>query len=789
MTTGDKVGEGPTDVSTHHHSELVAEMRLEEKAALLTGASGWTTVGVPRLGVEPLFLADGPHGVRRVPDVDSLDMVTAIPATCFPTATSLASSWDPDLLRAVAGAIGSEARALGVDMVLGPGVNMKRSPLCGRNFEYFSEDPFLAGELAVAYIEGVQSRGVGACLKHFAVNNQETRRFSVDARLDERTLREIYLPAFEAAVRRAKPWAVMCSYNSVNGQMASENSYLLTDILRDEWGFDGVVMSDWGAVRNRVLAAAAGLDLEMPGPRAHRVAGVVGAVQDGRLPVEVVDAASERIVRLGERVAGRATTVPFEPEEHHTLARRAAAEGMVLLKNDGTLPLRDCARIAVIGRGARVPHYQGTGSSHITPTQLDEPLTELSRQAGSAVVEYAEGHAEGPEERQDLMDEAIGTAAAADVAVVFATLPDWKEAEGADRMDIHLPAQQVKLIKAVAAAQPRTVVVLNNGSAIAVGDWVDGVAAVLDAWLMGQAGGSALADVIFGHVNPSGKLAETFPVRLEDTPAYLNFPGDRDVVRYGEGLFIGYRWYDARDIPVQFPFGHGLSYTTFEYSDLRVSEQVRDARHGLTLSLLVTNSGALAGKEVVQVYVRPRASRLARPDRELKGFAKVAVDPGEARSVSITLDARAFEYFDPGAGWVCDAGEYELLVGSSSRDIRLSATVQVLGPGRSLDLGRYSTLGDWLNDPVGRPLALKLLEELGPPLARALGSEPDDPERLSALALVFLESMPVPTVAEFAGAPSTFGTNGDEVVETLLDLVASAGQVSDSSDKAHDERS
>lgn len=788
MTSSDKVGDGSPDLSAYRPPEVVAEMRLEEKAALLTGASAWTTAGVPRLGVKPLFLSDGPHGVRRVPDVDSLDMVTAIPATCFPTATSLASSWDPDLVRTIAGAIGSEARALGVDVILGPGVNMKRSPLCGRNFEYFSEDPFLAGELAVAYIEGVQERGVGACLKHFAVNNQETRRFTVDARLDERTLREIYLPAFEASVRRAKPWAVMCSYNSVNGQMASENAYLLTHVLRTEWGFDGVVVSDWGAVRDRVRAAAAGLDLEMPGPRAHRVAGVVDAVREGRLPVEVVDAATERLVRLGERVAGRGDTVSFDAAEHHTLARRAAAEGIVLLKNDGTLPLREGTRVAVIGRGGRVPHYQGTGSSHITPTRLDEPLAELTRQAG-ALVEYAEGHADGPEERPDLIDEATGIAAVADVAIVFATLPDWKEAEGADRTDIDLPAQQVALIKAVAAVQPRTVVVLNSGSAVATGAWVDDVAAVLDAWLMGQAGGSAVAEVLFGRVNPSGKLAETFPVRLEDTPSYLRFPGDGDAVHYGEGPFIGYRWYDARDMPVQFPFGHGLSYTSFEYSDLSVSQETGAVRHGLTLSLRVTNTGELAGKEVVQVYVRPRTPRVTRPDRELKGFAKVALEPGETRSVSITLNARAFEHFDPESGWVCDSGRYELLVGASSRDIRLATTIEVIGHGPSADLGLYSPLGDWLVHPEGRPLALRLLEELGAPLARALGSEPDDPDRLSALALVFLESMPMPTVAEFAAAPSTFGANGDEVVETLLALVARSPQGSDPSDQTHEERS
>jgi beta-glucosidase len=528
-------------------------------------------------------------------------------------------------------------------------------------------------------------------------------------------------------------------------------------------------MSDWGAIRDRVRALAAGVDLEMPGPRAHRVRHVVDAVLERRLPEAVVDAAAERIVRLGERVADRPTLDSFDAAEHHALARRAASEGMVLLKNDGVLPLRPGARVAVIGRAACEPHYQGMGSSHITPTRLDEPLAEIRRMAGSTLVDYAEGYTDSSEKRTDLIDDAIAVAEKADVAVVFVTVPAWKEIEGADRTDINLPDQQVQLIKSVAAVQPRTVVVLNNGSAVAMAEWVDDVAAVLEAWMMGQAGGGAVADVLSGLVNPSGKLAETFPLRLEDTPAHLNFPGDKDVVRYAEGLFIGYRWYDARDIRVQFPFGHGLSYTSFEYANLQVAHNAVDHRDGLTLNVDVTNVGGVAGKEVVQVYVRERAPRLQRPDRELKGFAKVSLAPGETTTVTISLGRRAFMHFDPLAGWVSDAGDYDLLVGASSRDIRLTTTVRIRPDGgRATDLGRYSTLGDWLNDPLGRPGAEQLLDELGPALARALGSEPDDPHRPSELALTFLESMPVATVVDFAASPSALGTTGDEVVDALL---------------------
>jgi beta-glucosidase len=752
---------------------LVAEMTVEEKADLLTGASGWTTVGVPRLGVKSVFVADGPHGVRRALDSGSFDTLIAQPATCFPTASLLASSWDVEMVRSVGAAIGDEARALGVDVVLGPGVNIKRSPLCGRNFEYFSEDPYLSGEMAVAHIDGVQSRGVGASVKHFAVNNQETRRFSVDAQVDERTLREIYLPAFEAAVRRARPWTVMCSYNRINGVLGTEQRYLITDILRGEWGFDGLTMSDWGAVRDRVAAVAAGLDLEMPGPRRHRTQRVLDAVKRGDLALDLVDAAVARVVELSMRTADRGDRpARLEADAHHRLARDAAAAGMVLLKNDGLLPLRGASRIAVVGRSARDPHYQGTGSSHITPTRLDVPFDEVALMAGDAVLTFAEGYSDTPELRPDLVKEAAAVAADADVAVLFATVPPWKEIEGADRDDIDLPEQQVALIKAVAAVQPRLVVVLNNGSAVAMAEWIEPVAAVLEAWMMGQAGGGAVADILFGRVNPSGKLAETFPRRLEDTPSFSNFPGERDVARYGEGLFVGYRWYDARDIDPQFPFGHGLSYTKFEYSGVRASRAEIESSEGVEVSLDVKNTGDRAGQEVVQVYVRPPRSSVLRAGRELRGFAKVSLDTGETKTVAIQIEPRAFAFYDVvAAEWVTLAGEYELLVGASSRDIRGKATVRIAeGSPRKSTLARHSLLSDWLDHPLGRPIAEDLLGRLKPALARSLGSEPDMPDEPAALTMVFLRSMPVPTVVEFAMDPDS--PYGDDVADAMLERLS-----------------
>ncbi len=681
---------------------ILAGMTLEEKAALCTGASAWTTTPVERLGVPEMFVADGPHGVRRM--ANPHHSKGSLPATCFPTASCMASTWDVDLIYALGQALAEECIALKVDVVLGPGTNMKRSPLGGRNFEYYSEDPYLAGQMAASFITGVQSKGVGTSLKHFAANNQETQRMLISARVDERTLREIYLPAFETAVKKAQPWTVMCAYNKINGTYGSENHRLLVDILKNEWAFQGLVVSDWGAVHNRVTALKSGLDLEMPGPRDRRVQAVVGAVHSGDLDESIVDEAVRRILRIVFMAAETPKGAPFDASAHHALARRVAAEGMVLLKNNGILPLQSAKRIAVIGRAAQEAHFQGGGSSHINPTQVDRPFEELQKVAGDAELSYAEGYPEGMAFDQSLIDAAANMARPADVALLYLALPEAKESEGYDRTDLDLTGQEVALIKAVTSVQPETVVILNNGAPVAMADWIDGPAAVLEAWMMGQAGGGAIADVLYGRVNPSGKLAETFPIRLADTPAYINFPGGAGEVLYGEGIFIGYRYYDARAMPVQFPFGHGLSYTTFAYTNPRVSATSFRDVDGLTVAVDVTNTGKVAGKEVVQVYVHDHKSRLARPPQELKGFAKVELEAGQTRTVAVSLDFRAFAYFHPGyRQWITEDGEFDIRIGASASDIRCTLTVTLQC---TLDLpsilNRDSTLRDWVEDPRGR---------------------------------------------------------------------------------------
>jgi len=649
---------------------IISQMTLEEKAAICTGASPWTTTPVERLGVPELIMSDGPHGVRRVPDVHSM-AIQSLPATCFPTASCLASTWDVDLLHKMGEALAEECIALNVDVLLGPGANMKRSPLGGRNFEYFSEDPYLAGELAASFINGVQSRGVGTSLKHYAANNQEFQRFSISAEVDERTLREIYLPAFEKAVKQGKPWTVMCAYNKLNGEYCSENHYLLTDILKNEWGFEGLVVSDWGAVHDRVASLQGGLDLEMPGPQDRRVKAVVEAVRSGNLDEALLDESVHRILSVVFKAKETPKNGTFDVDTHHKLAHQIATEGIVLLKNNGILPLKGQQHIAAIGRAAENAHFQGGGSSHINPTKVAVPFKELKARAGDVELTYAEGYPTDNSFCQELIDQAVDLAQSADVAVLYIALPAFKESEGYDRPDLDLTEQQVALIKAVAKVQPNTVVVLNNGAPIAMRAWMDDVAAVLEAFMMGQAGGAAIADVLFGRVNPCGKLAETFPLKLFDTPAHLNWPGGAGEVRYGENLFIGYRYYDAREVPVLFPFGYGLSYTKFEYGNPSVSAHTFKDVDGLAVTVDVTNTGKFAGKEIVQVYVHDQKSGLVRPPKELKGFAKVELQPGETKSVSIRLDFRAFAYYHPEyKQWITEDGDFDILIAASAADIR-----------------------------------------------------------------------------------------------------------------------
>jgi len=733
---------------------LIAQMTLEEKAALSIGASAWTTTPIEHLDVPEMVVADGPHGVRRVPGVNEMGS-TSLPATCFPTASSLASTWDVGLVQRVGETLGEECVALNVDVLLGPGVNMKRSPLGGRNFEYFSEDPYLAGELAASFINGVQSKGVGTSLKHYTANNQEFQRFSISAEVDERTLREIYLPAFAKAVKQAQPWTVMCAYNKVNGAFASEHDQLLNKILKDEWGFKGLVVSDWGAVHDRVAALKGGLDWEMPGPQERRAKEVIAAVESGELDEAVLNESVRRILRIVMMAAETPKGGKFDMDAHHELAHQAASEGMVLLKNNGLLPLRGQQQIAVIGRSAENAHFQGGGSSHISPTKVAVPFKELQAQAGDAKLAYAEGYPEDNTFRQDMIDEAVDLSKEADVALLYIALPTFKESEGYDRNDLDLTDQQIALIKAVAAVQPNTVVILNNGSALTMSAWIDDVAAVLEGWLMGQAGGMAIADILFGKVNPSGKLAETFPLKLADNPAHINWPGEAGSVRYGEGIFIGYRYYDAKEMPVLFPFGYGLSYTTFAYNNAKVSAtQFKDV-DGVTVSVDVTNTGDVAGKEVVQFYVHDKDAGLVRPEKELKGFAKVELQPGETKTVSVALNFRAFAFYHPEyAQWITEDGDFDILIAANAADIRESVTVTLES---TLDLpcilDEESTINDWMADPRGRAIVEPYISQIENAARQMFGG--GDNERYntdSALGLdvmVMFSDMPLVSVLMF----------------------------------------
>ena len=707
---------------------LLTELTLEEKAALCLGSDFWHTAPVPRLGIPAITMADGPHGLRRKAQDGEYDRISgSAPATCFPTASALASSFDPELVRRVGEAIAVEARAQGVHVVLGPGINIKRSPLCGRNFEYFSEDPLVSGVLAAALVHGLQAHGVGASVKHFAANNQETDRARVSADVDERTLREIYLPAFERVITEASPWTVMCSYNKINGTYASQNSWLLTEVLRDEWGFDGLVVSDWGAVHDRVAALAAGLDLEMPPKLGVDDEAIVAAVRAGELEEGVLDLAVARVLQLVERATtrGGASSEAFDVDAHHGLARLAAAECAVLLKNENALlPLQPSAgeTIAVIGEFARTPRYQGAGSSQVTPTRLDVALDELRASAPDGVeIAFAAGFGIGTTRvDEELAAEAVALAARASVAVVLLGLPPGDESEGFDRAHMDLPADQAALLADLAHTNPNLVVVLANGSAVRLSDWERHAGAVLECWLSGQAAGGAVADLLFGAANPCGHLAETLPLRLEDAPSYLNFPGEAGHVRYGEGVFVGYRGYDALDREVSYPFGHGLSYTSFDYSDLnaRVSGRVEAGDLAVEVTCRIANTGSRRGKEVVQVYVGDPEASVARPPRELKAFAKVDLDAGDSETLTFHLEARDFSYWSSTArDWVLEPGEFTLAIGASSRDLRLMTAVDIAAPMRPVPLDAMASLEEWLADPVGAPVLREVVgaDETGRP--------------------------------------------------------------------------
>lgn len=665
------------------------------KASLLVGKNFWTTTDAPEHDIGSVQVADGPHGVRHAVG-EELGLNAASPATCFPPAVAVGCSWSTDVARRVGESIAREARSLGVDIVLGPGVNIKRSPLCGRNFEYYSEDPLLAGELGVAHVEGQQGGGVGASVKHFAVNNQETDRMRVDVTVDDRTLREIYLPAFEAVIKRTKPATVMASYNLLGGLHATENPWLLTTLLRGEWGYAGATVSDWGATCDPVASVAAGLDLQMPGPSQTVVDAIAAGVADGNLAEADLDRAVARVLALRDWVADQ--TSAFDAIGHHQVARETARSCAVLLKNDDSaLPLRTAQRIAVIGEFARTPRIQGGGSSHINATQVDSALAEISAVAGN--VDFAPGFTfDGSGDAALLRDEAVHLASSAEVAVIFAGLPDHEESEGFDRDRLSLPAEQIELINAVATVAPSTVVVLSHGGIVTVEEWHENVDAILDCFLLGQAGGAATADLLYGSANPSGHLAESVPRELRHTTAYLNFPGDHLQVRYGEGVFVGYRGYESTGTEVRYPFGHGLSYTTFVTSDLRV-DVTGDA--AATVTVTVTNTGERAGRDVVQLYVGTDAGPVHRPARELRAFESVSLEPGESRDVTLTLNDRAFAYWDVADhDWVVPAGDYRVEIGENAHDIVAAQTISLVGNEPVRPLSRTSSVDEWLDHPV-----------------------------------------------------------------------------------------
>ena len=668
---------------------LLKKLTLEEKCALLSGAETFKTRGMPEHGIPQIWLSDGPHGLRKqAGESDHLGLNPSVPATCFPTASAVANSWDAALGEEIGAALGEEAAAQEVSVVLGPGLNMKRNPLCGRSFEYFSEDPYLAGKLAAGYIRGIQSKGVAACPKHFAVNSQETRRMASDSIVDERTLREIYLTGFEIAVKEGHPRSIMSSYNLVNGTYANENKHLLMEILRGEWGFDGAVITDWGGSNDHALGVKNGSTLEMPAPGGDSVRELLAAVESGKISESDIDARLSELLPLvfDTKAALDAAPREFDAAAHHALARRAAEESLVLLKNEGSLlPLAAGSKVAVIGDFAKNPRYQGAGSSMVNSTQVDVLLDKLI-DSELNVIGYQQGFDRHGKPDAALQKSACELAAQANTVILCMGLDEIAESEGLDRSNLRLAQNQVDLLQAVAAVNPKIVVVLYSGSVVET-PWLDNCQALLYAALGGQAGAGAVADALTGKVNPCGKLAETWPLAYADIPSAADFATRRKTVEYREGLYIGYRYFTTAEKAVRFPFGYGMSYTTFAYSDMAADEQ--------GVSLTVTNTGSVAGTEIVQLYVAKKNSELFRPAKELKGFARVTLAPGEKQRITITLDDKAFRFWNVKANrWEIEGGEYELFVGASVEDIRLCEKISVHGtatvhPYEDVDLDCY----------------------------------------------------------------------------------------------------
>lgn len=688
--------------------EILSQLTLEEKASLCSGRDFWHTKAIKRLDVPEVMMCDGPHGLRKQEgEGDHLGINVSIETNCYPTASALANSFDREVLHTLGEALGRECQAENVGMLLGPGLNMKRSPLCGRNFEYFSEDPYLAGELGAAYIQSLQAEGVAACVKHFAANNQETRRMSGSSQMDERTLHEIYLPAFEAAVKQGGTRSIMCAYNGINDVFCSENKMLLTDVLRKKWGYEGFVVTDWGAVKSRIKGVQAGLDLEMPGGSGAQDALIVEAVKDGSLSEEDLDKVVCNMLRFAlDYQANRKPDTQIDRASNSILSGELAAQCAVLLKNDGILPLKP-EKTAFIGEFAVKPRFQGAGSSHIN---VPHTISAVEAAEGREVV-YAQGYDIHREDNAaQLLNEAVEAAKNAAYTVIFAGQPDSYESEGGDRETMALPDNQNALICAVAAVNPNTVVVLHGGSAMEL-PWLDQVKAVLYMALGGECVGAAAVKLLYGEANPSGKLSETWPLRYCDNPSYLNFPGDEGCPVYAEGIFIGYRYYDKKQMNVLFPFGYGLSYTQFAYSDLKLSKTEMDDTDTVTVTCKVKNIGNLPGAEAVQLYIRDEESSVRRPIRELKGFEKVYLQPGEEKELTFTLNKRSFSYYEVKIhDWFVESGKFFVDIGASSRDIRLSGSVTVNGTtALPMHVDRLTTIGELTRFPKGKAFVEQMI--------------------------------------------------------------------------------
>ncbi len=738
---------------------IISEMTLEEKTALLSGKDFWHLKGVERLGIPEIMVTDGPHGLRKQAGTsDHLGLNASVPATAFPTAAATACSFDRELIYEMGEALGEMCQQEDVAVILGPGTNIKRSPLCGRNFEYFSEDPYLAGEMAAALILGVQSKNVGTSVKHFAMNNQETRRMSVSVLADERTKREIYLAPFETAIKKGKPWTVMCSYNKIGGVYSSENRWLLNDLLRGEWGFEGMTMTDWGACSDHIEGVRAGMDLAMPSLGDSADKQLADAVRDGVLDEKYVNEAVERVLNVIQKFTENRKKDPdfFLGAQHHQ-ARKIARESAVLLKNDGVLPLKSKGKIAFIGAFAETPRYQGGGSSHINASEITSALQAVR---SVAKVEYAKGYSiDNDQVNPELQAEAVALAKKADVAVLFVGLTDAYESEGYDRSHMRMPENQNALIDAVCAVNDRVVVVLHNGSPVEM-PWTDKVGGILEMYLGGQAVGGATVDLLFGAVSPSGKLAETFPMHLEDNPSYLNFPGNGDQVEYREGVYVGYRWYDTRKMPVRWAFGHGLSYTQFEYSNLRVNKEKIAQGEGVHVAIDVKNVGHMGAKEVVQLYVHSAHDGAARPEQELKGFEKVYIAPGKTETVEFELNPRAFAYYESAIrDWYVEGGAYEIRIGASSRDIRAAKTIEIeAGKPIPVRVTMDTTFGDLMKIPGSQPI---LQPVMGGMMAQ-FGGVPED-DSMSGMMNAMVGFMPLHALKSFGG-----GQVSDKMLEEMI---------------------